>query len=111
MLNQNQRKTKMKFIKELKSLQLINSKTELDISSCMSLEEDHETIKLQIAEYIPELIRGFTCDMEHRYTVIDKQGDELEREMVCLNHDLVLVYVHKYLYTAEIPQFEYIFYK
>jgi hypothetical protein len=107
----------MKFIKELKSLQLINSKTELNvdsfinISSCISFEEDEKIITIRMAEYIPELIRGFTCDIEHRYTVINDEGDELERELVCLNHDLVLVYIHKYLYTAEIPQFEYIFHK
>jgi hypothetical protein len=101
----------MNYIKKLKSLEFITSNQTIIATTYKSLKENKETITVILYEYIPELIRGFVCDIEHRYSIGNQNGIKLDKELVCLNYDLVLVYINKINSIDEIPQFEYIFYK
>lgn len=83
---------------------------EFDIKTVQKFIEDDHTVIVRCAEYIPQFIRGFVCDMKCEYCLVDEKGRDQEPFIEYLS-DLVLVYIHKSCDMGSIPAFDYVFYK
>lgn len=98
----------MKFIKELTSI-LVND--EFEIKTVQYFDEDEDRVILRIAEYVPEFQRGYVCDMQFAFSLIDKEALSINDEHLSRANDLVLVHIRKTSDMDSFPQFEYVFYK
>lgn len=80
------------------------------ITTIQYFNEDEDRVILQCAENVSIFKRGFVCDMEVIFSLVDASGNKIgERsEMV---EDLVLVYINKKAGYDYVPEFEYVFYK
>ena len=98
----------MKFIKGVPDI-LVNDIFE--IKTVQYFDEDEDRVILRIAEYVPQFIRGYVCDMVLSFPLIDSDTYEVN-DMHCSHvNDLVLVHIRKTADMDSSPQFEYVFYK
>lgn len=98
----------MKFIKEIPNI-LVNDT--FKIETVQYFDEDEDRIILRIAEYVPNFKRGYVCDMEFSFPLIDSDTHEVDGNYYSHANDLVLVHIRKTASIDSFPQFEYIFYK
>jgi hypothetical protein len=103
----------MKFIKNVPNLKISqNNQYIFEIKTVQKFDEDEDRVILKCAEEILEFKRGFVCDMNCIYTIIETDDDfKTIGERVDIIKDLILVYINKYSQYDELTEFEYIFYK
>jgi hypothetical protein len=101
----------MNFIKGMPNIKILkDNKYMFDITTVQKFDEKEDKIILQCAEDIPEFMRGFVCDMDCRFQIVN-ENCENKYERNSINKDLVLVYINKDLQYNYMPSFEYIFFK
>lgn len=98
----------MKIIKDVSNV-LVNGFFE--IKTVQYFDEDEDRIILRIAEYVPQFVRGYVCDMTFCFSLIDRDTYETDSAYCSHARDLVLVHIRKTADMDSFPQFEYIFYK
>lgn len=102
----------MKFIKNVPNIKILqNNQYILEIKSVQTFREIQDKVILQCAEEIPMFKRGYICDMECHFQLIDSICQENDGERIDVIKDLVLVYINKDINFDYMPQFEYVFYK
>lgn len=105
----------MKFIKGVPDIKISqNGKYIFEINTVQKFIESEDKIILKCAEEIPEFKRGFVCDMDCIYIIIDTDDPNFQKiisERSDTIKDLVLVYINKHSQYDEVTEFEYIFYK
>lgn len=99
----------MKIIRDISSI-IVND--DIYINTCQYFNEDENTIVLRVAEYVPQFIRGFVCDMKFTFSLCDRFGNKIDDDHLNTEtKDLVLVHIRKTVNITDIPEFEYVFYK
>ena len=102
----------MKFIKDISNIIILqNDHCKFEIRSVQGFNEDENKIILKCAEDISEFKKGYVCDMECHFQLIDSICQENDGERIDVIKDLVLVYINKDMNFDYMPQFEYVFYK
>jgi len=101
----------MNFIKDIPSIKILkNNKYMFDITTVQKFNETEDKIILQCTEDVPEFMKGFVCDIDCHYQIVNgNYKKEYERNNII--KDLVLVYINKNAECNYIPKFEYIFFK
>lgn len=98
----------MKYIKSVPDILVSDT---FEIKTVTSFDEDENRIILNIAEYVPQFVRGYICNMAFSFSLADNE-DSGTVDSICSHiNDLVLVYVNKSIEVTSFPEFEYIFYK
>lgn len=98
----------MKFIKGVPDI-LVNDTFE--IKTVQYFDEDEDKLILRIAEYVPQFIRGYVCDIVFSFPLIDGVTYTTDSTYCSYINDLVLVHIRKNADMDSTPQFEYVFYK
>ena len=98
----------MKFIKGVPNILVNNA---FEIKTVQYFDEDEDRVILRIAEYVPQFIKGYVCDMVFSFPLVDKTTYEVDEQYCSNANDLVLVTIRKSASIDDLPQFEYIFYK
>lgn len=98
----------MKFIKNVPNI-LVNDT--FKIKTVQYFDEDESSITLRCAEYVPQFVRGYVCDMAFSFSLIDRDTYEEDSTYYSHANDLVLVHIRKTADMESFPQFEYVFYK
>ncbi len=98
----------MNFIKGVPDI-LVNDTFE--IKSVRYFNEDEDTITLEIAEYVPQFVKGYVCDMNFSFPLINSDGKSADTSYCSHANDLVLVYIRKTVGMDSVSNFEYVFYK
>ena len=98
----------MKFIKGVPNILVNNT---FEITTVQYFDEDEDRVILRIAEYVPQFIKGYVCDMVFSFSLADKATCDINGQYCSHANDLVLVTIRKSVSIDELPQFEYIFYK
>jgi hypothetical protein len=81
------------------------------INTVQDFKETEDKVILKCAEYVPEFIRGFVCDMNCEFLLKDELGNTTDDKANFNIVDLVLVYINKVCNMECIPSFEYVFFK
>ena len=98
----------MKYIKGVPDVLVSDT---FEIKTVKSFDEDESRIVLNIAEYVPQFVRGYVCNMVFSFPLADDE-DNGAVDRVCSHiNDLVLVYINKSVEVTSFPEFEYVFYK
>jgi hypothetical protein len=101
----------MKFIDIPTVISVKSSQNIFEINTIQSFEETEDKVIISCAEFVPQFIKGFVCDLDIKFRI--RETDDFEiidyTESHCYN--LVLVYIPKNAEAGSYTQFEYIFYK
>jgi len=101
----------MKFIKDISNIIISqNNQCKFNIRSVQGFNEDENKIILKCAEDISEFKKGYVCDMEYHFPLVENDGVEVGKRIDTIR-DLVLVYINKDIELEYAPSFEYVFYK
>lgn len=101
----------MNYIKGMPNIKILKNNIYMfDITTVQKFDEKEDKIILQCAEDVPEFMRGFVCDMDCHFQVVNQFGEN-KYERNNINKDLVLVYVNKNIEYNYMPSFEYVFFK
>jgi hypothetical protein len=101
----------MNFIKGVPIIKISqNNKYLFNITTVQKFKENEDKVILQCAEDIPEFMRGYICNMDCHFKVVN-ENCENKYERNSIIKDLVLVYINKDLQYNYMPSFEYIFFK
>lgn len=98
----------MKFISGVPDILVNNA---FKIESVQYFDEDDDMVVLKIAEYVPQFVRGYVCDMTFTFQLIGDCAEPTDASYCSHANDLVLVYIRKTVDIDSIPSFEYVFYK
>jgi hypothetical protein len=102
----------MKFIKDLPNIIISqNDQYMFEIRSVQKFNEDENRVILKCAEEISEFKRGYVCDMECYFRLIENEENNEVGKRVDTVRDLVLVYINKNVEFGYVSDFEYVFYK
>lgn len=103
----------MQILKDDPNIKIINEDTSFIITTIQKYDEDETEIIIQCAEYIPVFKKGFVCDMEITFNIVDTDDyNKIIGAQDYINKNLVLVHIKKLIIFHEyIPRFEYVFYK
>ncbi len=101
----------MKFIKDLPDIIILqNNQYKFNIKSVQKFNEDESRVILKCVEDISEFKKGYVCDMECHFPLVEIDGVEVGKRIDTIR-DLVLVYINKDIESEYAPSFEYVFYK
>jgi len=77
------------------------------------VSENFKDINKATAEEVVDFKRGFVCDMECSFQLVEVNVSEnnVVNERIDIIKDLVLVYINKDTQYGYVPDFEYVFYK
>lgn len=89
----------------------IKINNDFTIKSVQEFDEDDDKLYLKVAEYVPQFQRGFVCDMECNFMVVENGDTTPIDTYITTIKDLVLVHINKRVDCESIPEFEYVFYK
>ena len=104
----------MKFIESVPNIKISqNNQYILEIRSVQKFNEDENKIILKCAEEVVDFKRGFVCDMECSFQLVEVNvsKNNVVNERIDIIKDLVLVYINKDTQYGYVPDFEYVFYK
>jgi len=98
------------FIKEVSSISITTGDTGFTVELFQGFDETEDKFILTCAEVIDQFKRGFTCDIQINFNLIDYGHNDagVKREVI---RDLVLVHIRKHMEDCNRPEFEYVFYK
>lgn len=99
-----------RFVKEVSSLKITSGEEEFEIELFQGFNESEDKFTLTCAEVVDQFKRGFTCDIQINFNLIDynRVNAGMKQEVI---RDLVLVHIKKHMEYCNRPEFEYVFFK
>lgn len=101
----------MDFIIRVPKVKVIqNGKVIRQIDTIREYSDDEDRVRLECAEQIPEFKRGYICDLEVIFDVVNEGSVKVGNHTEIIK-DVLLVYINKDSGLDSMPTFENVFYR